>query len=36
MNKHKKHVASTYVCRLLCADDKISRTFRLYLGKEAV
>ena len=36
MNKYQKHTACSYSCKLVCVDDKFSKTFRSYLGKGAV
>ena len=33
-NKHQKHVACSYGYKLLCVDDKFSKPFKLYLGKD--
>ena len=33
-NKYQKHVAWSY--KLVCADDKFSKPFKSYLGKDAV
>ena len=35
-NKYKKYVACSYGYKLVCADDKFSKPFKLYLGKDAV
>ena len=35
-NKCQKHVAYSYGYKLVCADDKFSTPFKLYLGKDAV
>ena len=34
--KYQKHVACSYVYKLVCADDKFSKPFKSYLGKDAV
>ena len=34
--KHQKHVASNYGCKFLCVDDKYSKPFKSYLGKDSV
>ena len=34
-NKYHKHVACSYDYKLVCVDDKFSRSFKSYLGKEA-
>ena len=34
-NKYHKHVACSYGYKLVCVDDKFSRPFKSYLGKEA-
>ena len=35
-NKHQKHVACSYDYKLLCVDDRFSKLFKIYLGKDAV
>ena len=35
-SKYQKHIASSYGYRLVCADDKFSKPFKSYLGKDAV
>ena len=35
-NKYQKHVACSYGYKLMCADDKVSWPFKLYLGEDAV
>ena len=35
-NKYENHVACSYDCKLVCVDDKFSKPFKLYLGKDAV
>ena len=35
-NKHKKHIACSYRCILLWLDDKFSKPFKTYLGKDAL
>ena len=34
-NKYQKHVASSYVYKLVCVDDKFSKPFKSYLGEDA-
>ena len=34
--KYQKHVASSYGYKLVCVDDKFSKPFKSYLGKDAV
>ena len=34
-NKYKKHVACSYGYQLVCIDNKFSKSFKLYLGKDA-
>ena len=34
-NKYQKHVASSYAYKLVCVDDKFSKPFKYYLGKNA-
>ena len=34
--KYEKHVACSYGYKLLCIDDKFSKPFKLYLGKDAI
>ena len=34
-NKYQKRVACSYGYKLVCADDKFSKPFKLYLGKDA-
>ena len=36
MNKYQKHTACSYSYKLVCVDDKFSKTFRSYLGNGAV
>ena len=36
INKYKKHVACSYGYKLVCVDDKFSKPFKSYLGKNAV
>ena len=36
MNNYQKHTACSYSYKLVCVDDKFSKTFRSYLGKGAV
>ena len=35
-NKCQKHVACTYSYKLVCVDDKFSKSFKSYLGKDVV
>ena len=35
-NKYEKHIACSYGYKLVCADDKFSKLFKTYLGKDAV
>ena len=35
-NKYKKHVASNYNYKLVCIDDKLSKSFKSYLGEDAI
>ena len=35
-NKCQKHIASSYVYKLVCVDDKFSKLFKKYIGKDAV
>ena len=35
-NKYQKHVACSYGYKLVCIDDKFSKTFKSYLGEDAV
>ena len=35
-NKYQKHVACGYGYKLVCSDDKFSKRFKSYLGKDAV
>ena len=35
-NKHQKNVACGYDYKLVCLDDKFSKPFKSYLGKNAV
>ena len=34
--KAKKHLACSYVYRLVCVDDKFSKPFKTYLSKDVV
>ena len=34
--KHEKHVACSYVYKLVCANYKFSRPFKSYLGEDTV
>ena len=33
---YQKHVACSYGCKLVYVDDKFSKPFKSYLGKDAV
>ena len=35
-NKYQKHIACNYGYKLVCVDDKFSKPFKIYLGKDAV
>ena len=35
-NKYQKHVACSYVYKLVCVDDKFSKPFKSYLGEDTV
>ena len=35
-NKYQEHVACSYDYKLLCVDDKFSKPFKSYLGKDTV
>ena len=35
-NKYQKHIASSYAYKLVCVDDKFSKLFKKYVGKDAV
>ena len=35
-NNYQKHVACSYGYKLVCVDDKLSKPFKSYLGKDAV
>ena len=35
-NKCQKHIASSYAYKLVCVDDKFSKLFKKYVGKDAV
>ena len=35
-NKYQKHVTGSYDYKLVCVDDKFSKSFKSYLGKDAV
>ena len=35
-NKYQKHIACSYGYKLVCVDDKFSKPFKKYLGKDAV
>ena len=34
--KYQKHVPCSYGCKLVCVDNKFSKPFKSYLGKDAV
>ena len=34
-NKYQKHIACSYRYKLVCLDDKFSKPFKTYLGKDA-
>ena len=36
VKKYQKHTAWSYGCKLVCDDDKLSKPFKTYLGKNAV
>ena len=35
-NKYQKHVTCSYGYKLVCVDDKFSKSFKSYLGEDAV
>ena len=35
-NKYQKHVACTYSYKLVCVDDKFSKSFKSYLDKDVI
>ena len=35
-NKYQKHVACSYDYKLVCVDDKFSKSFKSYFGKDSV
>ena len=35
-NKYQKHIACSYGYKLVCVDDRFSKTFKTYLGENAV
>ena len=35
-NKYQKHIACSYGYKLVCADDKLSKSFKTYIGQDAV
>ena len=35
-NKYQKHIAGSYGVKLICVDDKFSKGFKTYLGKDEV
>ena len=36
VNKYQKHIVCCYGNKLVCVDDKFSKPFKSYLGKDAV
>ena len=36
MNKYQKHIACSYGYKLVCVDNKFSKPFQTYLGKDAI
>ena len=36
IDKYEKHIAWSYGYKLVCADDKFSKPFKTYLGKDPV
>ena len=36
INKYQKHIASSDGYKLVCVDDKFSKCFKTYLGKDEV
>ena len=35
-NKYRKHVTCSYGCKLLCVDDRFSKSFKSSLGEDSV
>ena len=35
-NKYQKHVTCSYGYKLVCVDDKVSKSFKSYLGKDVI
>ena len=35
-SKYQKHIACSYGYKLVCVDDKFSKSFKTYLGKDVV
>ena len=35
-NKYQKHIAYSYGYKFVCVDDKFSKPFKIYLGKDSV
>ena len=35
-NKHQKHIACSYGYKLVYVDDNFSKSFKTYLGKDAI
>ena len=35
-NKYQKNIACSYDYKLVCANDKFSKPFNLYLGEDAI
>ena len=35
-NKYQKHIACSYSYKLVCVDDKFSKSFKSYLGEDVV
>ena len=36
MNKYQKYIACSYGYKLVCVDDNLSKSFKTYLGEDAV
>ena len=36
MKKYQKHIALSYGCKLVCLDDKFSKPYKTYLGKDEI
>ena len=36
MDKYQKHIACSFGYKLICVDDKLSKPFKIYSGKDAV